>query len=166
MGTPYENIRNRFFDKIKEDKKFFIYGNLSEDEAKEIMKKRANYLLENAITEIQLNINPYTNLSFLDKDDELEKFNFDLTLVEEDLISDLMVVKYYEEQLAAVNRKQEYVGEQGKAIFSLSRERTTLIDLVNFKYENFKAKLEEYNCRDRLTNKYNNLDIIGIYYDE
>lgn len=167
MGeTPYSNLKNRFYNKIKDDKKFFIYKGLSDLEAKEIMDKRANYLLEDALLEFELKVTPVHKITFLDKDDELGVFNFKLTLIEEDLITDLMVAKYYQEQLAGVNKKQEFVGEQGKTLFSLSTERTSLIKLISFVYDKFENKLDEYNGKDRLTGAFLNLDSIGVYADE
>lgn len=159
MGTPYKKVSERFLDKIKNDKKFFTYKGLTEEEIKELITKRTNFLLDNAVIELEFKINPVHMISFIDKNDELEEFNFNLTLPEEDLISDLMVAKYYEEQLAGINKRMDYVGEQGKPLFSLATDRKTLMDLVSFVYNSFNVKLDEYNGRDRTTN-------LNIYVDK
>ena len=166
MGTPYKKVADRFLDKIKNDKKFFTYKGLTEEEIKEVVTKRTNYLLDNAVIELEFKKNPLHNISFIDKNDDLNEFNFNLTLLEEDLISDLMVAKYYEEQLAGVNKRAEFVGEQGKTLFSLSSDRKTLIDLVAFVYNSFNVKLDEYNGRDRLTNSNIYMNEYGVYTED
>lgn len=166
MGTPYEKIRGRFLDKIKSDKKFFTYKGLTEEEINELVIKRTNFLLDNSVLELEFKRNPIHIISFIDKNDELQEFNFNLTLLEEDLISDLMVVKYYEEQLGGVNKRLEYVGEQGKPLFSLSTERSSLMNLVAFKYNAFNIKLDEYNGRDRLTNSNIYTEDYGVYRED
>lgn len=163
MGTPYSKVAGRFLDKIKSDKKFFTYKGLTEEEINEVVKKRTNYLLDNAVIELEFKRNPIHDISFIDKNDDLEEFNFNLTLLEEDLISDLMVAKYYEEQLAGVNKRADFVGEQGKTLFSLSADRKTLMDLVAFTYNNFDIKLDEYNGRDRITNSNIYMNKYGDY---
>lgn len=167
-NTPFKLIADRFLDKIKEDKRFFIYNNnLSEDEKEEIIERRCNNLLENSILELQFEITPLQNVNFLDMDMNLKQFNFEVNLLEQDLISDKMVVKYYQEQLAAVNKKIEYVGEDGKILLPLSSERKSLINLVEYFDNKCNVKLGNYNTIDRMTNQMlMPYDITGYDEDE
>lgn len=150
--TPYSNIAKRFIRKIKKDKEFFCYGNVTEKELEEIVKQRTNDLLDDSVNELQLQVTQMQNISFLDKDDDLEQFNFDLTFVEEDLISDLMVVKYFEEELLSLKAMQKYLGNDIK-VFSPARERKTFLETVQYKNVKFVEKLDRYNSTDRLTGK-------------
>lgn len=153
-NTAFKSITDRFLDKIKEDKKFFIYNsNLTQEEKEEIIERRCNNLLENSILELQFEITPIQDVNFLDMDTDAKQFNFQVTLLEQDLISDKMVVKYYQEQLAAVNKKVEYVGEDGKILVPLSAERRSLVELVKYFSDNCDSKLDSYNIRDRMTNE-------------
>lgn len=150
--TPYSNLRNRFIRKIKGDKEFFCYGNVTEEQLEEIINLRANELLDDSVNDIQLKISFSQDVNFLDKDDTLEQFNFKLTSIEEDLLSDLMVCKYFDEETVKLKAMQKYLGSDIK-VFSPARERKTFLEMVNYKHRKFLSKLDDYNSRDRLTGK-------------
>ena len=84
--TPYENVTDRFIRKIKQDKEYFCIGAVAEEEFEEILSQRTLELLEDSLNEIQPLIAVQQNINFLDKNDFMEQFNFDLTAIEEDLI--------------------------------------------------------------------------------
>ena len=108
--TPYENVTDRFIRKIKQDKEYFCIGAVTEEEFEEILSQRTLELLEDSLNEIQPLIAVQQNINFLDKNDFMEQFNFDLTAIEEDLISDMMVVKYFDEELVKLKTMQKYLG--------------------------------------------------------
>ena len=93
------------------------------------------------------------NVNFLDKNDLMEQFNFDLTTIEEDLISDMMVVKYYDEELVKLKTMQKYLGDDIK-VFSPANERNSFINMVTYKRNLFFNKLQNYNTKNRLTGKF------------
>ena len=49
--TSYDTVTNLFRNKISEDKEFFCYYNLTEEEALEIINRRMEELLELALME-------------------------------------------------------------------------------------------------------------------
>ena len=106
--TPYSKVIDRFERKIKEYKEFFCYENVTDEQFIEITNRREMGLLEDAISELQLVVSISQNVNFLDKDDNLEAFNFDLVPIEEDLISDYMVVKMFDEGIVRLKQYQKY----------------------------------------------------------
>lgn len=151
--TPYENITDRFIRKIKQDKDYFCINGITESEFDEIINQRTLELMDDAINEIQPLISVQQGVDFLDRNEFLEQFNFELTKVEEDLISDLMVVKYYDEEMVKLKTMQFYLGEDIK-VFSPANERRSFIEMLKFKRGQFNSKLCAYNTKNRLTGKF------------
>ncbi|WP_195618574.1 hypothetical protein [Clostridium paraputrificum] len=151
--TPYENIIDRFIRKIKQDKEYFCVNGVTEEQLVQIVNKRSIELLDDAVSEIQPMISVAQKVDFLNKDDDMEEFNFELTKLEEDLISDMMVVKYFDEALVKLKAMQKYLGDDIK-VFSPANERKTFKEMVEFKRQLFEVKLANYNTRNRLTGSY------------
>ena len=151
--TPYENVTDRFIRKIKQDKEYFCIGAVTEEEFEEILSQRTLELLEDSLNEIQPLIAVQQNINFLDKNDFMEQFNFDLTTIEEDLISDMMVVKYFDEELVKLKTMQKYLGDDIK-VFSPAAERMSFINMITYKRNLFSTKLANYNTKHRLTGKF------------
>lgn len=153
MNTPYLNITQRFERKIQKDKDYFIYNNVTDEELLKILHRRSKDLLNDSLDELQLQIAIQQNLDLEDRDDILEIFNFELTKSEEDLISDLMVIKYFDEELIKLKAMQKYLGDDIK-VFSPNAERKTYLEMVKFKHSQFESKLANYNSIDRKTGKF------------
>lgn len=151
--TPYENVTDRFIRKIKQDKEYFCISGVTEEEFEEILSQRTLELLEDSLNEIQPLIAVQQNINFLDKNDFMEQFNFDLTAIEEDLISDMMVVKYFDEELVKLKTMQKYLGDDIQ-VFSPAAERTSFINMITYKRNLFSTKLANYNTKHRLTGKF------------
>lgn len=151
--TPYENVTDRFIRKIKQDKEYFCINGVTEEEFEELLNRRTLDLLEDSLNEMQPLIAVQQNVNFLDKNDLMEQFNFDLTTIEEDLISDMMVVKYYDEELVKLKTIQKYLGDDIK-VFSPANERNSFINMVTYKRNLFFNKLQNYNTKNRLTGKF------------
>ena len=153
--TPYSNITKRFERKIKKDKEYFCYGDVTEDELVKIIRKRSKDLLIDSLDEfiLQISIQQKNNVDFENRDDELEEFNFKLSASEEDIISDLMVVKYFDEELIKLKAMQKYLGKDIK-VFSPSAERKTFLEMVDYKHKQFDKKMSNYNSINRNTGEY------------
>lgn len=146
--TSYDTVTNLFRNKISEDKEFFCYYNLTEEEALEIINRRMEELLELALMELQSKKAKLQKVDFLNIDKENKQFNFDLTDVEVDLISDLMEIKLFDKQMLKVKALQKYLGDDIK-IFSPNEERKTILELIQYKHELFDQKLSDYNSINR-----------------
>ena len=151
--TPYENVINRFIKKIKKDKEFFSYANTTEAETLAIINQRGKELLQDASDELQSLKSLEQNVDFLNRDEVLETYLFDLTTSEEILISELMVVNYFEETSVRLKELQKYLGD-GIKVFSPNEERKTFMNLLKYKHTLFDSKLSDYNSIDRNTGKF------------
>lgn len=151
--TPYENVTDKFIRKIQQDKSYFCVNNTTEEQLLAILNQRSINLLDDAVNEIQQEISLKQEVDFLDKNDDMEQFNFTLTKIEEDIISDAMVVKYFEEALVGLKAMQKYLGEDIK-VFSPANERKTFLEMVQFKKDLLGNKLVKYNTIHRLTREY------------
>jgi len=148
--TPYSKVIDRFERKIKEYKEFFCYENVTDEQFIEITNRREMGLLEDAISELQLVVSISQNVNFLDKDDNLEAFNFDLVPIEEDLISDYMVVKMFDEGIVRLKQYQKYFGDDIKMPNS-NTERTTYLKVAEYRQAQIDKKVASYNSKDRKT---------------
>ncbi|WP_195966743.1 hypothetical protein [Clostridium sp. 1001283B150210_160208_E6] len=151
--TPYENVTDKFIRKIKQDKEYFCVNGVTEEQLLEIINRRSVELLDDSVNELQPMISIAQDVDFLDKDDDMEEFNFNLTRIEEDLISDMMVVKYFDEALVKLKAMQKYLGDDIK-VFSPANERKTFKEMVEFKRQLFNNKLGNYNTRNRETGEF------------
>lgn len=151
--TPYENVTDKFIRKIKQDKEYFCVNGVTEEQLLEIINRRSVELLDDSVNELQPMISIAQDVDFLDKDDDMEEFNFNLTRIEEDLISDMMVIKYFDEALVKLKAMQKYLGDDIK-VFSPANERKTFKEMVEFKRQLFNNKLGNYNTRNRETGEF------------
>ena len=100
MNTTYEEIYELFYDRVINDKRFFLTGVMSAEEAEEIARKRSKSLLLESIVYIQTYGTKDCEVDFIgDRDDEQEEFLFELSLVEKQLIADIMLQKYLEKDI-------------------------------------------------------------------
>lgn len=146
----YKKVIDLFTNKISEDKEFFCYYGLTDDEALEIINRRIKELLQLALNELQIKKAKKQDVNFLDVDFDNEEFGFELIDTEIDLISDLMEVKLFDKQMLKVKAVQKYLGDDIK-IFSPNEERKTILELIDYKHSLFNRKLSDYNMIDRNT---------------
>lgn len=151
--TSYETVIERFMRKIKQDKDYFCINGVTDEEFEEILNRRSVELLDDAVNELQPQVSVQQNVDFLNKDDLLERFNFDLTPIEVDILSDMMVCKYFDEELIKLKTMQKYLGDDIK-VFSPANERRSYIEMIGYKREIFLSKIANYNTINRLTGKF------------
>lgn len=151
--TPFSNVTERFQRKIKKDREFFDINNVDMDELMEIVNQYSNDLLEDAVNELQPLVSIKQMVNFLDKDNMMESFRFDLTSLEEDMISDLMYVKLLDEEMVKLKTMQKYLGDDIK-VFSPAEERNSFIKMIDYKRKLALNKIANYNTRNRLTGEF------------
>ena len=151
--TPFLNVTERFQRKIKKDREFFDINNVSVEDLIEIVSQYSNELLEDAVNELQPLVSIKQTVNFLDKNDMMEQFNFDLTSLEEDIISDLMYVKLLDEEMVKLKTMQKYLGDDIK-VFSPAEERNSFIKMIDYKRKLTLNKIANYNTRNRLTGEF------------
>ena len=162
MSTPYLVPIEAFLKRIEEDRNFFNYLNLTDDEAMEIAYSRAKNFLFEAIGELTLKCTPI--IDFYDTDDVLEEFTSDWTGQEVYLISSLMYQQYLDRDIAKLKCLSVNYTSTDLRVFDPSNARTTYKALYDTVCSKNLQSIDDYASRDRLTGK-----LIGINfssYDE
>lgn len=160
MGTPYEDLIDRFLKLIKKDKKFFRYINLADDEIVSIVNERALELLGLAVD--RLIVDGMPSVDFNDRDDE--KFNFELTASEKLIIPSLMYEYYMREDIAYIKILSVNYTPNNLRVFSPDNARTSFNNLYTTVCEQNIKLLDTYRNSDRDTGELKSIDF--AVYDE
>lgn len=160
MGTPYEDLIDRFLKLIKKDKKFFRYINLADDEIVSIVNERALELLGLAVDRFIVDGMP--SVDFNDRDDK--KFNFELTASEKLIIPSLMYEYYMREDIAYIKILSVNYTPNNLRVFSPDNARTSFNNLYTTVCEQNIKLLDTYRNSDRDTGELKSIDF--AVYDE
>ena len=151
MSTLFEPIRNKFFCRIEKDRDFFLYYNISVEEAIQLATRQANGYLIEAVEKLTDNCSP--DIDFMDYDEVLEQFNSDLTKKEQGLLADLMYEVYFDRDLVLLKAFKIAMTPSDLNVFSPANERKSFTEMVkDIKQQNL-VKIDHYISTDRLTNK-------------
>ena len=151
MSTLFEPIRNKFFRRIEKDRDFFLYYNISVEEAIQLATKQANGYLIEAVEKLTDNCSP--DIDFMDYNEVLEQFNSDLTKKEQGLLADLMYEVYFDRDLVLLKAFKIAMTPSDLNVFSPANERKSFTEMVkDIKLQN-SVKIDHYISTDRLTNK-------------
>lgn len=162
MGTPFSIPIERFFHRIEEDREFFNYYQLSDNDAMQLAEIRARGYLQNAADKIMMG--GVSDVDFSDVDDVLDEFNADLTSREIYLLSSLMYEFYLEKDIAKLKTLSvNYTGSNLK-VFDPSNARTSFRTLYRDVCEQNGALLDTYRNTDRMTGAFKGIDYAS--YDE
>lgn len=147
--TSYIPIFTRFLKKIKEDKEFLNYGDLPEEEQKELVADHLIDLLNQAVDEIYDNCNPEVDM--YDKDDGLQQFNIDLVNREISLIINIMRQKYFEEDENKLKVFGAVFSNSELNVLSPAHERDSFINFLDGLRQENKRRISNYVNRNRAT---------------
>lgn len=156
MSTLFEPIRNRFYRRIENDRSFFKYYNISTEEAIELAKTRANGYLIEAVEKLTDNCTP--DIDFFDYDEDLEKFNVELTRKEQGLLADLMYEVYFDRDLVLLKAFKIAMTPSDLNQFSPAVERKTFTEMVDWIKQDNRKKIDHYNSVDRITGERKTID--------
>lgn len=152
MITSYEEVFERFLQRIKNDRDFFNYTGLSDEEVAELVNDHLNSLLNRAIDRIYEYGNP--DFNFYDKDDDLQQFNNKLIPQEINLLADLMYASYANEELNKLKAFEITFRSSELNVFSPANERKSKMEMVKDIEEKAIRNLNNYLARDRNTWEY------------
>ena len=152
LGKEYSIILNRFEKKIKKDRKYFTYRNVSDEELIDIINQRGLDLLDTALEYINPLISPNHGINFNNRDDDLQMFDFDLYRPDVDLISEGMIVAYMDEEKIKLNTMEKDLGNDIKT-YCPADERNSFMNMLETERNELDKKIDNYNMRDRITNK-------------
>ena len=162
MPTPFSTLINRFFRRIEEDKNYFDYYNLTNEQAMSVAYERAKGFLYEATELIMLKATPTVDLT--DYDETYEQFNFDLNNSEILLVSSFMYQQYLERTIAKLKEYNVNYTADNLKVFDPSNARSTFQSLYERVCEDNNILLDLYNNKDRETNEV--LSINYADYDE
>lgn len=152
-GTSYEEIYNLFYNRVINDKRFFLVGVVSPTQAEEIARSRAKSLLLESIVIIMMYGNKDCDVDFItNRDDEKEVFNFILNLAEMQLIADVMFQRYLEKDITLrLNALGTVFQDSDLTVFAPSNDvKQFNLSLTELRQNNEKA-IDMYKSRDRRT---------------
>lgn len=138
MGTSMMEPINRFLRRVEEDRDFFQYFMLSDEEALSLARHRARNYLEDAIDRMMIDGRPTVDMTDIDED--TFSFNIDLTRSEVFILASLMYEFYLAKDISRIKTQSvNYTGSELK-VFDPSNARSTFLKL----YENVQAQNEMY----------------------
>lgn len=160
MNTPYSNIYNRFLVLVSKDTELLGKG----EKSKTQIEKKLKYLLDDAIAELMLRSRFDSPADFTDKDDALMCFNFELTLIEEKILSSLMMELYVDETTLTMIRKLKadlhYTDEEIK-VFCPANSLSAFESSYDRLKQNNDDLIISYKTRDRETHKKNHYGFLN-----
>lgn len=138
MGTSMMEPINRFLRRVEEDRDFFQYFMLSDEEALSLARHRARNYLEDAIDRMMIDGRPTVDMTDIDED--TFSFNIELTRSEVFILASLMYEFYLAKDISRIKTQSvNYTGSELK-VFDPSNARSTFLKL----YENVQAQNEMY----------------------
>lgn len=154
--TPYSKIYDRFFHRIEEDRDFFNYYELSDDQVMEVAQQRASGYMEEAVSRIILECFP--QIDFTDRNPEGDAFSADLTRAEEHLLASLMFEQYLERDISYLKRMCVNYTSKELQVFSPDNWRNSFNALYQSVKQDNDRLMSQYKDKDRLTGQYLSVD--------
>jgi hypothetical protein len=148
LATPFDSIFTKFYKRLVNDTKYFNYGSsLTAEQVKQLVEDHTIDLLNQSIDMIYFYGTP--KVDFYDKDDTLQKFNFDLVNQEIALFVDLMYQKLFDEDKNKLHAFGLTFTSSELRVFSPSEDRKTFLDMLkNLETSNINA-IYDYFSRNR-----------------
>ena len=149
MVTQTADVVELFLDKMESSPEFFSYYGTDDVESLALAKERGQSYLRGAIVEFRRR----ADLTFvLGIKTGTGAFQEPLTEDEADILSEIMVYKYFERKLVEVTPKLNLLSAtEIRFLFSPSNERTSFNEMLEKRKEHLREIISLYNGRDRLT---------------
>lgn len=151
MSTSFDTIFTAFFDKIEKDSEFFNYYNLTNSEALALAIERAESYLKESIVKLTLKCTP--DIDFTNYDLDAKVINEDLTIVEIDLLANLMFEMYLAKDIAKLKSFVFQLSPKDLNVFSPADERRSFVKMFNEVEDTNLKLIADYASIDRLTGK-------------
>lgn len=148
--TDFDDILNRFYNRIEKDEDFFNYYNIDISEATNIAVQRAtNYLIE-SLDDLSMVSN--LQVDFSDYDEEIGEINFKLLPKEKNLLAEMMFLKYMKRDETLLHAMEINFTPSDLSVFSPANERISYRNFINDLTNKVELKIDDYKNRDRMTN--------------
>lgn len=152
MTNSIDEVYTAFFDKIEQDTSFFAYFELTEEQALAVAKERARSYLREACSYLRRNVPLDFTLSIETGENGEEHFSELLTDDEVELLSEIMVLPYFERGLAKLMPKlNTFSASELKLLHSPANERQSYLELINNQRQRVNYLIADYYSKDRIT---------------
>lgn len=132
MSTPYEEVYDFFLMKVKD----YSFLQMSEESLYYDLEK----FMRLSLTKFRICKNDLS-----DRDDELNKFNVDLSDSEKDIISSLMVIEYLKPEITTSNLIRQAMSDKDFKIYSQANHLDQLLKLYNHVKNEAQKMLNNYS---------------------
>lgn len=153
-NTTYDDIINKFCFKMRNDPDFFYYKNVADEEATKLTKEVCMNYLDEAIAKLLLNGKP--DVDFNDRNNI--GFNFELTLIEKELLINLMYEFYLKEGINKIKFFSQWYTSKELNTFSPANERNSFIKTYDNIVQKNLSMIKNYISRDRKTGQLKELN--------
>ena len=152
MTRNVDDVYTIFFDKVEEDVDFFSYYGIDDAEAMALAKERASSYLRESIAYIKRQAELDFDLSLMVDESGMAAFTEEITDVEADILSEVMLMRYFERGLAKLKPKINVLSSSDlKVLHSPANERTSYSEMLCSIRENIVDMISHYVAVDRLT---------------
>lgn len=149
MATNFSVPIEYFFRRVEEDRKFFNYFQLTDEEAMEIATNRATHYLYESVTRIVFECPD--KAQFFDYNADEAEFNGDLTQREILLLSSLMYEMYLNRDIAKLKCWNVNFTPTDLRVFDPSNARKTFLSMYNTVVSENDHIMDVYRNSDRET---------------
>lgn len=150
--TSFDTIIDMFMHRVEEDKRFFNYYGLTDQEALAFAYDRAAVYLDEAVALLLFKGHP--QVDFTDVDTELKQFNFDLTAREKYLLASLMYLQHLDRSIAYLKTLSVNYTSTDLRVFDPSNARKTFMNMYNAVKAECDELLDLYKNTDRTDGDY------------
>lgn len=159
MTSSVDELYEVFFDKLEQDDDFFQYYGVSSEEALQLAKERAKSYLRGAIAELSRRVTLGFDLSLTQNEDGETVFTEEITDEEVDVLTELMVLRYYERGLAKLRpRINTFSASELRVLHSPAQERNSYVEMLREVKEHCRVVVSRYGGHNRLTGSRNIVD--------
>lgn len=158
--TLYSTIFEQFFHRIEEDRDFFNYFELSDEEMMKVANARASAYMEEAVSRITIQCFPTIDFSVRNADNTA--FVADLTTSEQYLIASLMFEQYIERDIAYLKRLSVNYTSTELRVFSPDNWRQSFNELYGRVSMQNIGLMNHYRNTDRLTGAYRTINFASF----
>ena len=152
MTNSLEDVYTAFFDRIEEDENFFNYFDVDQIRAMELARERAKTYLREACSYLRRHVTLDFSLNIVKNETGAEVFGAELTDDEIFLLSDIMLLIYFERGLAKLRPKlNTFAASELKLLHSPANERQTYVSLIEAQRNRVDYLIADYYSKDRLT---------------
>lgn len=164
MATAFSKVYDAFDAKMETDKDFYNYLGLDDNQSLELAHERAHdYIIESVA---RLCRECDSDVNFSDYDEDLKRFNIDLTFDEIDMIANLMYECNYKREFSRLKAFEVNYTPSDLNVFSPSNSRKSFIEMYQQIRKENSLMLDRYQAKNRTDHSRKTIDYSAYSDDE